>query len=50
MVPIEIIGYNGLMAGVASQELAEGMLVVVDGSERLRNGQAIAFSEVTSGN
>jgi RND family efflux transporter MFP subunit len=50
MVPIEIIGYNGLMAGVASQELAEGMLVVVDGSERLRNGQAIAFSEVASGN
>ena len=50
MVPVEIIGYNGLMAGVDSRELSEGMLVVVDGSERLRDGQAIVFPEAASGN
>jgi RND family efflux transporter MFP subunit len=50
MVPVEIIGYNGLMAGVESRGLSEGMLVVVGGSERLRDGQAIVFPEVASGN
>ena len=50
MVAVEIIGYNGLMAGVESRELSEGMLVVVDGSERLRDGQAIVFPEAASGN
>ena len=49
MVPVKIIGYDGLEAGVESQQLAEGMLVVVEGSERLRNGQAIVFSETGSG-
>ncbi len=46
MVPVEIVGYDGLKAGVESRELAEGMLVVVEGNERLRNGQAVAYSEV----
>jgi SOS-response transcriptional repressor LexA len=34
-----------LSAGVESQGLAEGMLVVVEGNERLKNGQAVAFSQ-----
>ena len=43
MIPVQVVGYNGLSAGIESQELAEGMLVVVEGNERLRNGQAVAF-------
>ena len=45
MIPVQIVGYDGLSAGVESQGLAEGMFVVVDGNERLKNGQAVAFSQ-----
>jgi RND family efflux transporter MFP subunit len=45
MLPVEVIGFEGLDAGVASPGLKEGMLVVVDGNERLRNGQAVAFKQ-----
>ena len=45
MIPVQIVGYDGLSAGVESQGLAEGMLVVVEGNERLRNGQAVAFQK-----
>jgi len=43
MLPVDIIGFEGLDAGVASPGLKEGMLVVIEGNERLRNGQAISF-------
>ena len=43
MMPVQVVGYNGLSAGIESQGLAEGMLVVVDGNERLRNGQSVAY-------
>ena len=45
MIPVQIVGYDGLSAGVESQGLAEGMLVVVEGNERLRNGQAVVFQK-----
>ena len=45
MIPIQIVGYDGLSAGVESLELAEGMFVVVEGNERLRNGQAVVFQK-----
>ena len=45
MLPVQVIGFEGLDAGVASPGLKEGMLVVVDGNERLRNGQAVAFKK-----
>ena len=45
MIPVQVVGYNGLSAGIESQGLAEGMLVVVEGNERLRNGQAVAFQK-----
>lgn len=44
MLPVEIIGFQGLEAGVASPGLKEGMLVVVEGNERLRDGQAVAYT------
>ncbi len=43
MIPVKVIGYHGLDAGVQSNMLDSGMLVVVEGNERLRDGQAIAF-------
>jgi membrane fusion protein (multidrug efflux system) len=43
MLPVRIIGFEGLDAGVAAPGLKEGMLVVVEGNERLRNGQAVAY-------
>ena len=43
MLPVQVIGFEDLDAGVASPGLKEGMLVVVDGNERLRNGQAVSF-------
>jgi RND family efflux transporter MFP subunit len=45
MIPVQIVGYDGLSAGVESQELAEGMFVVVEGNERLKNGQAVVFQK-----
>ena len=48
MLPVQVIGFEGLDAGVTSPGLKEGMLVVVDGNERLRNGQAIAFQQPKS--
>lgn len=43
MLPVQVIGFEGLDAGVASPGLKEGMLVIVEGNERLRNGQDVAF-------
>ena len=43
MLPVVIIGFEGLDAGVESPGLKEGMFVVVEGNERLRDGQAIAY-------
>jgi RND family efflux transporter MFP subunit len=44
MVPVSVIGFDGLAAGVAGEGLSEGMQVVVKGNERLRDGQEVALS------
>ena len=41
-VPVNVIGYQGLVAGIEGTGLAEGMSVVVKGNERLRNGQMVS--------
>lgn len=41
-MPVYVVGFRGLMAGVKSDKLQEGMDVVVKGNERLRPGQAVA--------
>jgi RND family efflux transporter MFP subunit len=41
MIPVDVIGYQGLTVGVQSPDLAEGMHVVVKGHERLRDGQDV---------
>jgi RND family efflux transporter MFP subunit len=43
MIPVKVIGYSGLDAGVESADLKAGMLVVLKGNERLRDEQAIEF-------
>ena len=41
---VEVVGYEGLKAGVLAEGLREGMKVVIKGNERLRQGQAVTYS------
>jgi RND family efflux transporter MFP subunit len=41
LIPTRVIGYQGLKAGINSDEISEGIEVVVKGNERLRNGQPV---------
>jgi RND family efflux transporter MFP subunit len=41
-VRVNVVGYQGQLAGVEGSGLAEGMQVVVKGNERLRNGQSVS--------
>ncbi len=41
MVPVQVIGYDGMYVGVAGEGLADGDMVVVKGNERLREGQPV---------
>lgn len=41
-IPVTVIGYKGLDAGVTGPNLKPGMQVVVKGNERLRPGQPVA--------
>jgi RND family efflux transporter MFP subunit len=44
-IAVKVIGYDGLNAGIESSDLAEGMLVAVEGNERLRDGQAVVSKQ-----
>jgi RND family efflux transporter MFP subunit len=43
MMPVQIIGFDGLNAGIQAKGLKHGMLVVVEGNERLQNDQAVVY-------
>jgi multidrug efflux pump subunit AcrA (membrane-fusion protein) len=43
MIPVDVIGYQEMVAGVESADLVEGMQVVVKGNERLRPGQMVSI-------
>ena len=45
MIPVKVVGYSGLSAGVQSEDLRAGMLVVVEGNERLNDGQGLAIQK-----
>ena len=45
MMPVQILGYDGLNAGIQAKGLSEGMLVVVAGNERLKNQQVVVFQK-----
>lgn len=49
MIPVNVIGYSGLDAGVESNELKAGMLVVVGGNERLGDQQAVVIQRTDDG-
>ncbi len=40
-MPVRIVGYDGLTAGIQAEGLKAGMQVVVKGNERLRDGQSV---------
>jgi RND family efflux transporter MFP subunit len=42
MIPVQVTGYNGMKTGIRSNVLKPGMVVVVKGNERLRDGQPVA--------
>ena len=41
MVPVQVIGYDGMFVGIAGPGLEKGATVVVKGNERLREGQPV---------
>ena len=41
MIPVQVKGYDGLMAGIAGPGLESGMQAVVKGNERIRDGQPL---------
>jgi len=45
MIPVRVIGYKGLTAGIYAEGLKEGMRVIVKGNERLRDGQIVDIKE-----
>jgi len=47
MIPVEILGYKGMTAGVYAEGLKRGMQVVVKGNERLRDGQPVVIKSQT---
>ena len=45
-IPVFVVGFRGLVAGVKSDKLKEGMDIVVKGNERLQPGQAVAAQPI----
>lgn len=45
MIPVSIVGYQGMQTGVRAEALKPGMKVVVKGNERLRDGQMVAAAK-----
>lgn len=41
MLPVKVMGYEGLNAGITSERISKGMKIVVKGNERLREGQPL---------
>jgi RND family efflux transporter MFP subunit len=41
MVPVQVIGYDGMLVAIAGPGLEKGATVVVKGNERLREGQPV---------
>ena len=45
MMPVTVLGYKEMNAGIQSEGLSSGMQVVVKGNERLRDGQDVMIQE-----
>ncbi|GMR04282.1 MAG: efflux RND transporter periplasmic adaptor subunit [Thermodesulfobacteriota bacterium] len=44
MMPVEVVGYSGMKAGVRARGMKAGMSVVIKGNERLKNGQNVVIT------
>lgn len=44
-IPVKVLEYEGLRVAIEAASLKAGMKVVVKGNERLRDGQAVTFTE-----
>jgi RND family efflux transporter MFP subunit len=45
IMPVRVIGYEGMTAGIAANGLQQGMTVVIKGNERLRPGQEVMIQK-----
>ncbi len=45
MIPVNVIGYQGVTAGLLAEGISEGMKVVVKGNERIRDGQDVMIQQ-----
>jgi RND family efflux transporter MFP subunit len=45
MMPVTVLGYKGMNAGIQADGISAGMQVVVKGNERLRDGQDVMIQE-----
>jgi RND family efflux transporter MFP subunit len=45
MIPVTVLGYKGMNAGIQADGLSAGIKVVVKGNERLRDGQEVMIQE-----
>ena len=43
VVPVQIMGYQGMQVAVTGAGIEAGQKVVIKGNERIRDGQAIRF-------
>ena len=41
ILPVKVVGYRGMMAGINAKKISEGMKVIVKGNERLTDGQPV---------
>lgn len=46
MMPVTVLGYKGMNAGIQSDGISAGMQVVVKGNERLRDGQDVEIQQL----
>ena len=42
-IPVQVVDFMDLMAGISGPGLRTGQSVIVKGSKRVRNGQAVKF-------
>ncbi|UCE79694.1 MAG: efflux RND transporter periplasmic adaptor subunit [Nitrospiraceae bacterium] len=45
MIPVNVIGYQGVTVGLLAEGITEAMKVVVKGNERLRDGQEVTIQQ-----
>jgi len=47
VIPVQVVGYQGMKAGIRGKKISRDMIIVVKGNERLRDGQSVHIIEKT---